>query len=54
MFKLMGADVVGMSTIPECIVANQLKLKVIGISIIGNSGLNLISGKVKTDHNLVL
>lgn len=70
MLKLMGANVVGMSTAPEAIVANWCKIKVLAISLISNyaSGVSsqalnhkevleagkMASGKVKLLLNSIL
>ena len=52
MMRLLGADAVGMSTVPEAIVANYCGLKILGISCITNSASSN-SGK-KLSHEEVI
>jgi purine-nucleoside phosphorylase len=47
MFRTLGGDMVGMSTVPECIAANHLGLKVCGISCITNMGAGILEQKLK-------
>jgi purine-nucleoside phosphorylase len=51
-FSLAGADAVGMSTVPEVIVANQLGMKVLGISVIANMACGISEALIS--HSEVL
>lgn len=49
--RMIGADAVGMSTVPEVIVARHSGVRVLGLSLISNS---LASGHGKVSHEEVL
>ncbi len=53
-FQKIGGDMVGMSTVPEAIVAAQLELPVLGISVITNRCLPNLDDEEKTTHEMVL
>jgi purine-nucleoside phosphorylase len=52
MLRAIGADVVGMSTVPEVIVANQLGMKVLAISCVTNMAAGILPQKIS--HQEVL
>ena len=52
MFKKFGADVVGMSVVPEAIVANQARIKILAITYISNLAAGI--SKKALSHKEVL
>ena len=52
MYRMLGADAVGMSTIPEAIVANHCGMDILGISCITNSASS--SNGAKLSHEEVV
>jgi len=50
--RAIGADLVGMSTVPEVIVANHMGMQVLGISCVTNMAAGILPQKI--DHQEVL
>lgn len=52
MMALLGADAVGMSTVPETILARHLGLRVLALSLITNMGAGLSQESLSHSHTL--
>lgn len=48
----MGADAVGMSSVPDCVIARHCGLKVVGCSMLTNMGAGLSDEKLSHAHTL--
>ena len=53
MFRLLGGDAVGMSTVPEVIVARHAGIEVLGMSVITNQANDLGDGVVNDGDDVV-
>jgi purine-nucleoside phosphorylase len=51
---MMGVDAVGMSTVPEVIVARHMGLRVLGISGISNAAVDDSNAVAEANHEEVL
>lgn len=52
MAQAMGADAIGMSSVPDCIIARHCGMRVVGCSCITNMGAGLSDEKLSHSHTL--
>ncbi len=52
MLQKLGGDAVGMSSVPDCIIARHCGLRVVGCSCITNMGEGLSDEKLSHEHTL--
>jgi purine-nucleoside phosphorylase len=52
--RMIGGDAVGMSTVPEVIVARHMGMRVLGISGISNTAVHDLDAEEEASHEEVL
>ena len=50
--RTLGADVVGMSTVPECIVANHAGIRILGITLVTNMAAGMLDQPLSAEEVL--
>jgi xanthosine phosphorylase len=50
--RILGADAVGMSSVPDCIIARHCGLEVVGCSCLTNMGAGLSDEQLSHEHTL--
>ena len=51
--RILGADAVGMSTVPEVILARYFKMKVAAVSVITNFAAGMVGAEIGHDHTKI-
>ncbi len=54
MIRLLGADAIGMSTVPEAIVGCQMGMKILGVSLITNAAAGVIDEPINHEEVLTM